>query len=173
MSDRRRLMMSPNGEKLYYEPRTGAFYPKKLDITITNQKRLCLAHRYAYCSELEEATLRGYVDLSANWGNNCFDDCPILRKLYVPGFADSNSYIAANCPMLEVVELGSLGHPVSSLYMGAFTGSGKSVTGEKSITVYVADTTAIPLANAPWGLTGAIVIYRSSTTGEIREVPTK
>lgn len=169
MSDRRRLMLSPNGEKLYYEPKTGAFYPKKLDITITNQQRNCLTRRYAYCSELEEATLRGSVNLSSGWGDNCFSTCPKLRRLYLPTFTDSNSYIAANCPMLELVEIGSLGHPVSSIYYNSFSGSGGSVTGEKTVTVYVADTTTIPLAHAPWGLTGATVIYRSSTTGEIRE----
>lgn len=163
------MMADPKGEKLYYEPKTGAFYPKKLDITITYQQRYSLTRRYAFCSELEEATLRGSFNLTSGWGENCFSNCPKLRRLYLPTFTATNSYIAAYSPMLELVELGSIGHPVSGMYYNSFSGSGGSVTGEKTVTVYVADTTTIPLANAPWGLTGATVIYRSSTTGEIRE----
>lgn len=171
LTDRRRALLAPGGEKLYYNERTGCFYPKNLDMTIDGSRyvRNSLAGRYAYCENLESAVFRGIGSIGTNGhGGYPVNDCPNLKKLELPKGCGGDTYIAASCAKLESVVLGSVGFPVSAIYYNAFSGSGTAAA-EKTITVYVKDDAALPLAYAPWGYTGAAVVYRSSATGEIRE----
>lgn len=176
MSDRRRLLLGPNGEKLIYDSKIGMFYPEKMDITMNNSNaNNIFSGKYRLAQYLEEATVRGYKYIGqAGKGEHAFSGCSKLKKIVFPnGLYTSNSYIASSCPVLQEVVIGSVGNPTNTtLYNNAFQGSGDSATGAKTITLYIPDSTPIPLANAPWGFSGATVIYRSSTTGEIMEVPT-
>lgn len=175
LMERRRALMGPNGEKILYEPKTGCYYTNPLDITISGYVNNSgyLAKRYAGCSYLTEATIRGTNVIGRSGdGNQCFNRNPLLEKLNLPGGCGTNSYIAEECPKLSEITLGSVGHAVTGIYSNAFRSSGTSAE-SKTITVYVSDSATLPLNNAPWGLTGATVIYRSATTGEIREVPSE
>lgn len=172
LASRRRALMGPNGEEILYEPKTGCYYTNPLDITISGYvyNSGCLAKRYARCSYLTEATIRGTNVIGRSGdGNQCFNDNPLLEKVNLPGGCSSDSYIAESCPKLSEVTLGSVGHAVTAIYRNAFNKSGASAE-SKTITVYVNDSATLPLNNAPWGLTGATVIYRSATTGEVIEV---
>lgn len=173
ISRRRRVLLGPSGEPVLYEPRTGCFYTNPLDITIsgTDESTRELQRRFSKCSYLVDATLRGYA-LGSAVSQDAFSSCPRLERLRITNGCSEVSFIARECPLLKEVTIGSVGYPVSALYRTAFSGSGNLASG-KRITVYVADSTQIPLADAPWGLTDAAVIYRSATTGEIREVPTQ
>lgn len=172
LMQRRRALMGPNGEKILYEPKTGCYYTNPLDITISGYVNNSgeLASRYARCSYLTEATIRGTnVIGQSNQGQGCLSFNPLLEKVNLPGGCGTNSYIAESCPNLSEVTLGSVGHAVTGIYSNAFRNSGASAE-SKTITVYVNDSATLPLTNAPWGLTGATVIYRSATTGEVIEV---
>lgn len=172
LASRRRALMGPNGEEILYEPSTGCYYTNPLDITISGYVNNSgfLSRRYAHCSYLTEATIRGTnVIGKSSDGVQCFNDNPLLEKVNLPGGCGSNTYIAEACPKLSEVTLGSVGHAVTAIYYNAFRNSGASAK-SKTITVYVSDSATLPLDKAPWGLTGATVIYRSATTGEVIEV---
>lgn len=160
------------GEKMYYEPQTGCYYPKNLDITVTPPSTAgFMTSRYAYCSELETAIVRGTSSIgnSSGAGASVFARCPKLKSIILTDGCGSNTYIAEGSPILENIQLGSIGHPVTAIYRNAFNQSGTSAP-SKTITVYVADDATLPLANSPWGYTNATVIYRSATSGEVIEV---
>ncbi len=172
LESRRRALMGPNGEEILYEPKTGCYYTNPLDITISGYVGNSgeLASRYARCSYLTEATIRGTSVIGRSGdGNDCLSYNPLLEKVNLPRGCGTNSYIAQSCPKLSEVTLGSVGHAVTGLYYNAFRNSGTSAE-SKTITVYVSDSATLPLTSAPWGLTGATVIYRSATTGEVIEV---
>ena len=172
LSSRRRALMMPSGENLYYEAKTGCYYPKNLDITVTPPSAVgYMTNRYAYCSELETAVVRGVpsIGYGSGAGGGTFSNCPKLKSLILTDGCGSNAYIASESPMLENIQLGSIGHPVAAVYKSAFIRSGTSAP-SKTITVYVDDSTQLPLANAPWAYTGASVVYRSATSGEVIEV---
>lgn len=170
------IIMADNNGGLIYDEYCGMYYKPKMNIEVTT----ALKARYQYAQLLEEVTVRGFKNIGSmsntvGSSSNTFSNCPKLKKLNCPdGLNTGNSYIAAACQLLEEVILGSVGHPTSTtLYSSAFSGSGGSVVGEKTITLYVSDTATLPATGAPWGLTGATVVYRSATTGEILEVPTE
>lgn len=172
LMQRRRALMGPNGEEILYEPKTGCYYTNPLDITISNYSLNSgtLSNRYRYCRYLTDATIRGTNIIGrSNDGNDCLSNNPLLEKVNLPGGCHKESYIARSCPLLKDVTIGSVGHAVTGLYNNAFRDSGTSAE-SKTITVYVSDSATLPLTNAPWGLTGATVIYRSATTGEVIEV---
>ena len=173
--DRRRALLGPKGEKLYFNEYTGAYYPKVVDFTPKSNSinNALMGGRYIWCSELEEVTIRGYTLIGRNGdGGGPFSNCSKLKKLIITyGCTAGNTVIAKNCPLLQEIQIGSVGHVGYTLYSGSFSNCGGSAP-SKTMTIYVADTTTIPLSGAPWGYSGATVIYRSSTTGEIREVPT-
>lgn len=169
-------MCDPKGGNLYFNERTGQYYPAHLDITLVNAPDKVLSRRWAYCNELVTAKIAGTNKLGKGGTSGSeypFVSCAKLERLEIPDSDGCNSFLATSCVKLSEVILGGIGKPVSGIYSNAFSASGTMVTGEKTITIYVADATTIPLADAPWGLTGATVIYRSSTTGEIREVPSE
>ena len=172
--NKRRRMLTKTGETLYFNPVTGQYYPRILDFTPTATYSGTLSNRWARCTYLEEATIKNATSIGrANWGNEPFEKCTNLKKLIIThGCSDGNTYIATGCPKLEYIQIGSIGHVNHKLYGSSFSGSGASAA-NKTLTVYVTDTETIPVSGAPWGFTGATVIYRSSTTGEIREVPTE
>jgi len=171
LTDRRRVLLSKQGKSLFLNEKTGQYYPKHLDVTLSDVPNNVIAYRWIYCDKLESAIVRGTnkVGYSMN-GEKAFSGCPKLRTLVLPSGCGGTTIIASGCNLLSEVVLGSIGHPVSGLYSMAFTQSGTSAA-DKSITIYVDDSASLPLAYAPWGLTGAEVIYRSATTGEIMEVP--
>lgn len=169
MMARRRVMMQ--GTQLYLNPLTGQYYPAILDFTpesnATGQNNL--SYRWIRCENLREATIRGYrlVGLTGD-GANAFSYCNNLQRLIITdGCTNGDGYIARNCPYLEYIQIGSIGHAAHRLYASAFQGSGGSAP-SKTLVVYVTDDETIPVSGAPWGYTGATVIYRSATTGEIR-----
>lgn len=105
--------------------------------------------------------------------NNLVNGCTALETLVMPKAAYYGHGFASNCTSLKTVQLGSIGHPVTS--MGVYAFQNDTQTG-LTITVYVdAATTADIVAgvkdSAPWGATNATIIYRNSTTGEIIEEP--
>lgn len=163
--------------QLLYTPRTGCFYPKILNISLTDPVRTALTGRYQYCDELKEATVAGSQTIGGggyrDTGGSVFSSCGNLEKIaLVDGYSPtaSQTYVAGDCPKLREVIIGSIGHPVTgTLYENAFRGSGGQ-SGGATMTIYVADDRELPLANAPYGLQNATVIYRSATTGEILEV---
>ena len=155
----------PSGEVYYQSPTTGAVYKKVMDVTIENFSRWSMGgSRYAYCNELEEFTLRGVPMFQEN--GNVVSYCPKLKRAIFPDFTDgNNTYIARDCPLLEEIQIGSIGKAKStSFYASAFSGS---TNANLVITIYVADDATLPYANSPWGATNATVVYRSATTGEV------
>lgn len=177
--DRRRALMGvqEGGETLYINEYTGQYYPKNLDFTDSSPSTTVnerFTRRWLLCQELETAKVTLTQRLGAigsnGGGSEAFSRCPKLKTLEIVNGVGSSTYLASYCPMLQTVILGSIGHPVSGAYSNAFLNSGGSAS-NKTLTIYVSDDTTIPLSGAPYGLTGATVIYRSATTGEIKEVP--
>lgn len=163
------IMADPKGENLIYDSYAGMFYPKNLDITVDSIPGA--ADRYARAQLLETAIVRGAAAGAVARTSSMFRDCPRLKQLEFPNGAVKQSYIAPGCSRLEKCILGSIGHPVGSLYVNAFNSqTGSLAENNPTLTVYVSDSATLPLENQPWGFTAATVIYRSSTTGEIREV---
>lgn len=172
------IMADPKGERLHFNGETGAYYPIVLDVKIAggrgsgqNIMNHVLERRWECCTELKEATIDSPLISISTKGARHFSGCTKLEKLtYLGGIgAAAGAVLAEECPMLETVVMGSIGYPCDNTLSDAlFKNSGGSAVGAKTITVYIADEASIPFANAPFGLTGAAVSYRSSTTGEVR-----
>lgn len=175
--NRRMALMSQSGEKLFYNERTGAHYPKYLNITIVGGRGSgrvidngVLNYRWAYCEELEEAIIDSPLIAGNTKGSNLFRGCPKLKRIeLLGGITSGSNNFAESCPYLETVILGSVGYPNGVLNNNTawlFRDSGKNAN-NKTITIYVDDNETIPFVGEPWGLTGATVIYRSATTGQV------
>ena len=92
-----------------------------------------------------------------------FAGCTALKTAKLLGSGALAHYIFRNDTALEAVQLGSVGNPISAIAGYCFMGA--TQTG-LTITVYVADDASLPLADAPWGATGATIVYKSATSGE-------
>lgn len=173
LNRRSMIIQQSNGETLFLNPYTGQYYPRILDFTPASdsENKGYMTGRWDSCDKLQEATIRGYTRLGRKGdGAKAFSNCKNLRKLVIThGCQSGDTYLANNCPKLQEIQIGSVGHVGHTLYSNSFSSSGTQAT-DKTLTVYVTDTETIPVSGAPWGFTGANVIYRSSTTGEIREV---
>ena len=170
-------MTKRKGEGEYFvSPKTGCVYPRVLHIKLSTYgpdiPNFSQSFRWAYCDELEEVVVEEGSKVGIGFstkGANTFTANNKLKRLELVDGVGVAENFARSCPALSEVIIGSIGNPITGMAGGAFGNSGTSAT-NPTITVYVTDETTIPLANAPWGLTGATVIYRSSTTGEVRTV---
>lgn len=153
----------PVGETVYYN-RYGAQYTKNMSIPVSNGGAF---PQYQYCDLLEEVevypTSSTTLSVDAN-PQNTFTYCGSLKRAVIKILYKIGHYFFRGCTALEEVSLGDVGVPVSTI--GGLAFAGDTQTG-LTITVYVSDDTARPLANSPWGATNATIIYRSSTTGEV------
>ena len=158
----------PVGEEYFMSSVTGAYYPKVIDHTVSpGVVGNYGSNRWSFCTELEEATIRGLSAITGGANGDIVQSCTKLKKLSLPNLQSNSSYIAQYCTALEQIQLGSVDNGVSSIYSRAFRGS---TNVDLVITIYVADDTTIPLSGSPWGATNATIVYRSSTTGEVRTV---
>lgn len=155
------------GEEIYSNPNTGAQYTKIIDINLSSFKPSAFGARWRYCSELEQITAVGVPGAMGGGYGDYLSDCPKLKKAVLPSFGSSSTFVFRNDAALEEAQLGNVGKGVTSLAKYTFSGC---TNANLVITIYVADTTEIPLAEQPWGATNATIIYRSSTTGEVRTV---
>ena len=157
-----------SGDEYFVSPKTGCIYPRVLQQEIQNFNVYAYGvGRWRFCDNLEEATISGLSQVKGGANGDIFSDCPSLKRLVLPNFTNGASYIAQRTPQLQEVELGSIGNPVTELYANSFGGDNQA---NLTITVFVADSTPIPLNGAPFGATNATIVYRSSTTGEVRTV---
>ena len=107
---RRRALFDRRARHLFYQPETGCFYPRNLDITVTpGSGSGYMEKRYAKCSELETAIVRGVpsIGYASGAGGGTFSDCPKLRSLILTDGCGGNTYIASASPLLENIQLGS------------------------------------------------------------------
>lgn len=89
-----------------------------------------------------------YITGSEVSGCGAFCNCTRLTSIDLPSIESITNYQFNGCTGLESVQLGSVGHPVTSL--GAYTFNGCTQSG-LTITVYTAD--GLPLSGSPWGAT--------------------
>lgn len=110
--------------------------------------------------------------------NYTFFGCTSLKKAYLPkanGFAYNgfSDFSFGNCTALQLIQLGSVGFPISQMVENApympFFGC---TNPELVIEIYCNYATLSELPQAltkgsPWGATNATIVYRNSTTGEV------
>lgn len=155
------IMADPKGERVYFNS-DGLCYTEKMDIAVqVNPQRI---PKYAYCQNLKEISIDSTVRVSIA-SDSHYRANPNLEKAIIKPFTNFAHYDFADCVKLKEVQLGDVGAPISSLTSLTFY---HCIQADLTITIYVADETAIPLANSPFGATNATIIYRSSTTGEVR-----
>lgn len=158
------------GETYYTNPKNGCIYPEVLDhtcvgLTIPNEYG---SYRWAFCEHLREATIRGLSRAGGSGAEYLFADCANLQKISLPDLTATAGYVTGTCPALIAVQLGSIGTGVTAIDYHTFRYCSNA---NLTITIYVDDGTTIPFAQAPWGASSAAtIIYRSSTTGEVRTV---
>lgn len=152
------------GDEPLFNP-YGQMCYKKMTVVVKNPAAVPV---YQYC-DIEEAHFVLATGTSAGnpsaGAGNVFYRCAKLEKATIETYKIFGHYFFLGCTALQEATLGKVGIPVSALTTLTF--SGCTQTG-LTITIYVADETAIPLANSPFGATNATIIYRSSTTGEVR-----
>ena len=170
------IMADQKGESMIYNDRTGAYYKEVMDITLKGGRaggqtldNFCLDRRWYYCEQLKKITIDSPKIVLSTKGSRWLNNCSSLEEIVVLGVLDgAGVQVAQDCPKLKTVVLGSIGYPCANNLTGTtFQNSGASAA-DKTITVYTSDSDSIPFSGAPFGLTGATVIYRSSTTGEVR-----
>lgn len=155
------IMADPKGEKVYFNS-DGLCYTEKMDIAVqVNPQRI---PKYAYCQNLKEISIDSTVRKSTA-SEGLYRNNPNLEKATIKPFSTFAHYDFANCVKLKEVQLGDVGAPISSVSSLTFDNCRQA---DLTITIYVADETAIPLNGSPFGATNATIIYRSSTTGEVR-----
>jgi hypothetical protein len=159
------------GEAYYINPKTGCIYPEILDHTCVGLTTSAEygSHRWAFCEHLREATIRGLSRAGDSAGAAfLFDGCTNLQKINLPDLTATAGYVTGTCPALIAVQLGSIGKGVTAIDYHTFRYCNNA---NLTITIYVDDSTTIPFGSAPWGASSAAtIIYRSSTTGEVRTV---
>ena len=155
------------GETYLMGPNTGVYYKTKIEQTLTSWNNNNARGRWGSCDYLEELIIHGMTSHNNIVGYIAYR-CPVLTKLLLPDLSgSSNSYITGICPSLTEIQVGSIGHAMTGLYGNAFSGA---TSADLVLTIYVGDNTTIPLSNSPFGATNATIVYRSSTTGEVRTV---
>ena len=155
------IMADPKGERVYFNS-DGLCYTEKMNIAVqVNPQRI---PKYAYCQNLKEISIDSTVRYPIA-GDGHYRNNPNLEKATIKPFTTIAHYDFASCTKLKEVQLGDVGAPISGLGQYAFSLCKQA---DLTITIYVADETAIPLAGSPFGATNATIIYRSSTTGEVR-----
>ena len=149
-------------------------YTKKLS-NLFNGKAFTAKDIYRKSLHLEEVEYlyNGIIKL-----NYTFYGCTSLKKAYLPkakgfeynGFSD---FTFGNCTALQLIQLGSVGFPISQMVNEApFMPFAGCTDPELVIEIYCnyATLSELPTAltkGSPWGATNATIIYRNSTTGEV------
>lgn len=158
----------------------GVPYVKNLTLPGTSLKKI----NGFFQSAANLETVLSYATGSLGGGSgsstivNYFRYCSKLKEVnfpYTTGIGSSYvEYFLGNCTALQTATFGSVGYPVSTFAntnygQKVFTGTTQS---SLTITIYVDATTLADIPTAittyqPWGATGATVVYRNSTTGEV------
>ena len=113
------------------------------------------------CTSLETINLPEVTRINS-WNNvRTFGHCTNLRKVVAPKLQILDGYTFVACTSLEEVQLGSIGHPMTSIGTNAFM---TCLQGNLTIKVYIADGET-SLSGAPWGATNATIEYYNATTG--------
>lgn len=156
---------SKGGDTVYYSA-YGSQYMKNMEIPISDNSYT--SYKYRNCTELETVRVYNPNDLAfSSAGTSMFSGCTKLKSAILECYKGTSQWALDANPQLKTVQIGKIGVPVSALAGKTFNGNTQS---NLAITIYVDDATPIPLANSPWGATNATIIYRSSTTGEVRTV---
>lgn len=114
------------------------------------------------CTGLVSITIPVGVSILYNY---TFRYCSNLQTFIAPGIeiiVGANAALGNNSK-LETVILGSIGHPVTSIYYTAFFNDNQLGL---TITIYVTPGTQ-PLVSSPWGATNATIVYRSAVDGSV------
>lgn len=149
------------GEETWFNTR-GQLYTKN----IFSEETIYLpANAYQGCVYLESAIFPNCASLG---GARVLSDNPALKIVKLGKVREVLSSTCRDSPLLEDVELGSIGYPVSSMISTSLY----NPTAVFTVTIYVNAATLadIPTSvsdTAPWGATNATIIYRNSTTGEV------
>jgi hypothetical protein len=142
----------------YYQAPSGIYYTANMVIPSTATGVTCSAFKGA--SEL--------VSLEMNCGGayQFLQSLQYCRKLQSVSFPSLTTYNGGNtntcvgCTALKSMQLGSIGHPVTSINFNTKSRSGKTVT------IYCTAIADVRFIDTPVD-SGDTVIYRSSTTGEV------
>lgn len=116
-----------------------------------------------YADKLIEATFPNWTIVHGGANGDPVSNSTIER-LHMPRLSTTSTFVARACTNLKTAVLGGIGYPVNSLSGYTFDSCTQA---DLTITLYVADDAALPLAGSPWGATNATIIYRNSTTGEV------
>lgn len=109
---------------------------------------------YAGCRNLAAIDLPSATTVAGN----AFSSCKALKSAILPQVTElTENSTFSSCTALENVQLGSVGHPVSALAANTFA----SCT-QTGLTITVYTTGGAELANAPWGATNAMIIYKEA-----------
>lgn len=156
------------GVEEVYCTKFGRVYVKNMELitTVDNMDPGMLNGTYQNADELETVYMHGTPWTSTVGLQNTFNTCGKLKHATIEQVRRYSNYVFIRCPMLETAQLGCVGNGVLALYNTFYGLTQQNLT----ITIFVDDETAIPLANSPWGATNATIVYRSSTTGEVRTV---
>lgn len=148
--------------KYYMNPKTGAYYPKKLSQTLSGQTTSTYGtHRWDGCTEMEEVDISGFV-ATGSAPAHTFANCTKLKTAKISGDPAIPGNTFSNCTALETAIIGGIGKPISTIGSTAFSGCTQSTL---TIEIYVTESATLPLASSPWGATNAEVVYRSSVDG--------
>lgn len=107
-----------------------------------------------------------------------FAGCPNLKRVILPKIASDvttyqcfkvNQDTTESGKSLEEIQLGSVGHPITSFQYDLGSGIDQYTP---TLTIYVTDETELPLAKHPFGFKNGTIVYRSSVSGEVREYTT-
>ncbi len=157
------------GAEAFYTP-AGKCYVEHMHITgmVANANIGILSSLYENAVNLKSVVMEG-GNISGKGSSSTFSGCTSLVSAVLKNVTAYGHYTFRNCTLLESVQLGSVGFPVTTI------GSPYTFMGARQnpvVTIYVDATTIADIptdvtANAPWGATNATIIYRNSATGEV------
>ena len=171
---------APETGDTVYESKYGVLYKKNMVLESTNipTGASMMFAGMTYMESFEAPNFCGSApsDTNGTFGSfYIFSGNPALKRVILPTVKKFNAYMPFMSnqdgirPPLEEFQLGSVGHPFESFqYDFGINHADFAPT----VTIYVADETELPLSGHPWDAPYANIVYRSSTTGEIREYTT-
>jgi hypothetical protein len=148
------------GETVYVAPKSGMLYVPNMVIPDT-----ATAFRNDFLNGATElVTLEAKALLNAYQFTGALQNLTKLESVSWPNqtsYQGGNTNTCIGCTALTQVQMGSIGHPVTSIDMKM-----GGATAGKTVTVYCTAISAITVGNAPWRAQDT-VIYRDSTNGEV------
>ena len=115
----------------------------------------CTALKYVNCNKLQ------YIyNTGGSASNGVFNNCTQLANVVFPcakELTSGNAGAFANCAGLTTVQLGSEGHPVTSIGSNTFLNCTQS-----GLTITVYTTGGASLSGEPWGATNADIEYEEA-----------